>query len=119
MASLQFALHAQEEAASAVVIGERQVRPLQVGVLHRIRQILDRDEYTHMPVEVVAYLTIELPVRCLIDLADQLFTGCSRVRDGKRGADQGIVDRLIPPGIRGAGGEAEALVIQRPPPTMP
>ena len=82
-ATLELALHAQEEAAPAVIIRERLVRPLQVRVLHRIGEVLYREEYPDMLVEVISHLPVELTVRRLENLADQLTVGAALSGMGK------------------------------------
>src|ERR1700690_3754094 len=60
--ALEFALHAEEVTATAVIIGEWQVLPLQVGVLRGVGDVLRREKHTHGLVEVVPDLRIQLPV---------------------------------------------------------
>src|SRR5258708_7598176 len=92
---LEVAFHAGEETASPIVISERLIWPLQVRVLLCVRQVLERKEYSRVAVEVIAELAVELPVWRREHLIGRLDTG--RIRESEGGADQRIVDRLIPP----------------------
>src|SRR5882757_1453531 len=91
---LEFTLQTDEESASAFIISKWQVRPLQIRVLHRVRQVLEREEHADVLVVVVANLPVELAVWRGINLVELVFAGL--VRDRERGADQRIVDCLIP-----------------------
>src|SRR5258708_17085182 len=94
---LELALHAEKVTASAIVISERQIWPLQIRVLFGVGQVLEREEYAHVAVEVIAELAVELPVRRREHLICRLHTG--RIRESEGGADQRIIDRLVPPGV--------------------
>ena len=48
-----------------IVVGERQIRPLQVGVLRRIGEVLHRYHHAEVDVEIVADLGVELAVGSL------------------------------------------------------
>src|ERR1700722_9345608 len=109
---LQLTLDSQEEAPSAFVVRERQVRPLQVRMLRRVGQVLEGEEHAHMPVEVVTHLAVELPVGCREDLVRRLHS--FGIREGEGGSYLAVIDCLIPPGVRRSGREAEALIEQGP-----
>ena len=65
--ALPLRLEAEEYSAAAVIIGERLVLPLQVGMLLLVRQIDRRQDQTEVVAEIVADLRVQLAVWRLVD----------------------------------------------------
>src|ERR1019366_7553770 len=79
---LELELEAEVDTAAGVVIGERQIRPLQVGVLRLVRHVLNRRHDTEVSVDVVADLRIELAVCGFEDLIGVVLASLVGEREG-------------------------------------
>src|SRR6516162_4198887 len=67
LAPLQLRLEAEEQPASAVVVGERLVLELQVGVLFLVGHIHRLQHQAEVSAKIVAHLRVELSVGRLVD----------------------------------------------------
>src|ERR1700733_13999542 len=104
--SLQFALYTNEEPATWIIIREWLVRPLQVGMLCLVGQVLHRNDDADMAVEIITGLRIELPIGRREDLVHLAAEGEGR-------AHLRVIERLVTIRVRTADGESVVFVVKR------